>query len=142
MEKLDDIVVELKVLGVQDGKKVWMQGQLSININGVKPYGDSDIINAEILLKSLQQDGAYHIFSCCCGLPSCSGWVKKIKVSTFQNTLEWIDPNSNNTWYLNKDSLQEQLKSVQREVQFFKKYFKEKGIKYVGFGYSADELNT
>ncbi len=74
-EKLDSICIELNVVAVQqDANDIWMQGDLDIRINGKKPYDDSDIVMVDELLKSLHANGEYFIFSCCCGVPECSGW--------------------------------------------------------------------
>lgn len=137
MEKpVDTISVELKVVAVQMNLDFWMQGDLEITINGEKPYSDSDIIDTENLLNSFKTHGEYFIFSCCCGIPECSSWKESIKVIHEGNIIKWIDPNNNRAWHFDKNNIQEDLKNVNEELTIFKKYFSEKGIEYVGFGYN------
>jgi hypothetical protein len=136
-ESLDSIAIELKVFAVlSDPDNIWMQGDLEILINGEKPYKDGDIIDSYILQESLMKDGEHFIFSCCCGIPECSGWIKGIKVTHLENTVKWEDLNNNRTWYLEKNKIDEDLKDINEEVKLFKKYFANKEIEYVGFGYN------
>ena len=127
-KKLDNILIELDVFAVQDGKDVWMQGDLLIIINNLKPYSESDIINSEMFFKSIKFDGEYDIFSCSCGIPECNGWVKKIQVSTHKNVVKWVEPNLNKIWNFDKERIIEQVESLEKEVHFFKEYFKKKLI--------------
>jgi hypothetical protein len=136
MEKLNRISIELIVSAVKMEQRVWMQGDLEITINGEKPYSESDIVDAAVLLESLESDGEYFIFSCICGVPECGGWATGIKVTHKGNIIEWIDSNNDKTWYLEKNEIESHLKSIRKEVKFFKQYFKKKGIDYVGVGYS------
>lgn len=135
-KELDSFLVELEVFAVQDGTDVWMQGSLLININTLKPYSESDIINTEEFLTSLKKDGEYHIFSCCCGMPDCSGWTEKIQISTQGNIIKWIEPNLNKVWLFDKNIILEQIQSIEEKVRLFKAYFKKKKIHYVGVGYA------
>jgi len=134
-ENLDNVTIELKVIAVQMGLDIWMQGQLDILINGAKPYFESDIINTEILLKSLESDGEYFIFSCNCGVPECSGWIKEINVTHQGKKIKWMDTNTDRVWYLDREKIESDLKNIREEVKLFKHYFKEKQIEYVGVGY-------
>lgn len=69
-EYTDSIRIELKVTASQmSADNIWMQGDLEIFINGEKPYSEGDIVDADALLNSLNSDGEYFIFSCCCGIP-------------------------------------------------------------------------
>lgn len=138
MEKpLDIIYIELKVYAVlSDADNIWMQGDIEILINGEKPYPEDDIINASALQESLVKDGEYFVFSCCCGNPECSGWMKGIKVTHSENILKWENLNNNRTWNLEKNKIEEYLKNINEEVKIFKKYFADKQIEYVGFGYN------
>jgi hypothetical protein len=135
-KKLDRISIELRVTAVQMKLDVWMQGNLEITINGQKPYSESDIVDCDLLLKSLELDGEYFIFSCSCGNPECGGWTKGIKVAHKGNTIEWIDCDNDKTWHLDKTSIEDDMKVIRKEVRIFKQYFKSKGIKYVGVGYT------
>jgi hypothetical protein len=135
-EDLDSVTIELKVIAVQMGLDIWMQAQLEILINGTKPYFESDIINSEILLKSIESDGEYYIFSCNCGVPECSGWIKGINVTHQGRKTKWIDFNSDRIWYLDRDKMENDLKIIQEEVKLFKQYFDKKQIEYVGVGYN------
>lgn len=132
---LDNIIIELKVTAVQADTDIWMQGDLEIMINSEKPYGNSDIIESDILLQSLESNGKYFIFSCCCGLPKCTGWNNGIEVIHENGIIKWIDPNHNRTWHFDKKIFQENIAAIFKEVEIFKKFFKEKQIDYVGFGY-------
>ncbi|MDW8852061.1 hypothetical protein SD960_18300 [Flavobacterium sp. MMLR14_040] len=113
-----------------------MQGDLEITVNGEKPYSDSDIFDAENLLNSCESDGEYFIFSCCCGIPECSGWKEGIKVIHTENIVKWTDSDNNKVWHFDKKNIEEDLKNINEEVNIFKKYFAEKEIEYVGFGYN------
>lgn len=104
-------------------------------INSEKPYGNSDIVESDILLQSLESNGKYFIFSCCCGLPKCTGWNNGIEVIHENGIIKWIDPNHNRTWLFDKKIFQENIAAIFKEVEIFKKFFKEKQIDYVGFGY-------
>ncbi|PCJ64857.1 MAG: hypothetical protein COA58_11315 [Bacteroidetes bacterium] len=133
----DSISIELIVQAAQMGKDdIWMQGDLEILINGEKPYSESDIIDVDVFLKSMNSDGEYFIFSCCCGIPECSGWIKGINVKHKENIVTWSDENSNRTWQLDKTKVENDLSNIRNEVKIYKEYFSEKGIKYVGVGYN------
>lgn len=140
MEKeLDSFLVELNVLAIQDlsnEPEVYMNGHLLININMEKPYGESDIVLANNFLESMNKDGEHHIFSCCCGMPDCSGWEKPFQISTQDDIVKWVDPNNDKIWCFDKSIMTEQIKTIQEDVQIFKAYFKKKEIDYVGVGYS------
>lgn len=135
MEKqLDSIHIELNVTAVQaEDIDIWMQGNIEILINGEKPYSEGDIVDAYQLLKSMESNGRYFIFSCCCGIPQCSGWKDGIEVIHQENNIKWIDSNYNRIWLF--DKIQEDLKTINDEVVVFKNFFKEKQIDYVGYGY-------
>lgn len=137
MEKpIDTIYIELIVVANQTDSDIWMSGSLEITINGEKPYGESDVIDPDALLESLESDGEYFIFSCCCGLPKCSGWIYPIKVIHTENQIKWINPNDNKIWLFDKNKIEEQIKTINEEVKIFKKYFNEKEIEYVGYGFN------
>jgi hypothetical protein len=114
---------------------VWMQGDLEIIINGMKPYAEGDIVDVEGLLASLESDGEHFIFSCSCGMPECSGWTTGIKVLHQGGVIRWIDENHGKTWHFDKNKMEEDLKTVHQEVKTFKEYFNQKDIRYVGVGY-------
>jgi hypothetical protein len=135
-KELDKITISLRVTAVQMKLEIWMQGELEITINGQKPYSESDIVDCDSLLNSLELDGEYFIFSCSCGIPECGGWIEGIKVANKGNTIEWIDCDNDKTWYFDKISIEEYIKAIKKEVRIFKQYFKSKGIKYVGVGYT------
>jgi hypothetical protein len=132
----DTIRLELKIQAVLMDPHIWMQGDIEIFINREKPYLDGDIVDAELLIKSLKSSGNYFIFSCCCGLPECSKWIKPIKVEHEENMIKWIEPNTENTWHFDKHKLEEDMENVEAELRLFKKFFKKKRIEYVGFGYN------
>ena len=134
----DTIRIELIVLAAPDyGDGVCMHGQLEIFINQRKPYDESsDIIDEHILFDSMDKNGEYFIFSCCCGIPSCSGWNKGINVIHYENQIEWTDLNKNESWIFDKNSIKDQLKTVREEAIFYKEYFRKKDIDYVGVGYT------
>lgn len=136
-KQLDTFYLELVVTACQMSEdNIWMQGDLEIRFNTEKPYADSDIINTEEFYNSIYSDGEFEIFSCCCGVPECSGWIKGIKVSHIDNKfIKWINLNTGKTWLFDKKRLEEDLKEIEEEVENYKKFFKEKGIEYVGYGY-------
>ena len=136
--QLDNFYLELVVTACQMGKgRIWMQGDLEIRFNSEgKPYADSDIINISEFLDSLEAEGEFEIFSCCCGIPECSGWKRGIQVKHIdQQYIEWANLNNNKTWLFEKESLLKDLETVNEEVENYKTFFKEKGIDYVGYGY-------
>ena len=135
-EELSNFSVDLEVIAVNDGSKIWMQGLLVISIDSIRPYTEDDIIFAEEFFKSIKEDGDYHIFSCLCGMPDCGGWEEKIQVSTKNEVLKWVEPNNNKTWYFDKSKIEEQIKVIEKEVYSYKTYFKKKQIDYVGVGYA------
>ena len=135
-KKLDVISIELKVTAVQMNSEIWMQGDLEITINSIKPYTENDIIDYDVLFKSLEANGEYFIFSCCCGVPDCGGWTNGIIVTHEENIVQWMEPNSNRTWNFDKSCIEDNLKNIIEEVKIFKLYFSEKQIEYVGFGYN------
>ncbi|MCD0474736.1 hypothetical protein LPB87_10080 [Flavobacterium sp. EDS] len=139
---IDIIYIELIVVANQTEFDIWMSGSLEITINGEKPYGESDIIDYDALLESLESDGEYFIFSCCCGLPKCSGWLHPIKVIHSESQTKWINLNSNKIWHFDKSELEEQIKTINNEVKIFKKYFREKEIEYVGYGFNLQVEHT
>lgn len=112
-----------------------MQGQLEIFVNQRKPYNESsDIIDFETLQCSLEKDGEYKIFSCCCGIPECSGWYRGIRVISRGAEIQWINENTKESWTFERASIVEQLKTVKEEATFYKDYFQKKDIEYVGAG--------
>lgn len=137
MEEIyNTLLVELNVKAVQMETDIWMQGHVDLYINGEKPYLDSDIVDAELLIKSLKSDGDYFIFSCCCGIPQCSKWLKPINVTHEGNKIRWFDANSEITWHFDKNKLEEDIINIVAEVKLFKQFFKKKRIEYVGVGYN------
>ena len=134
-EKLDNISIELLVTAAQSGEKIWMQGDLEIIINGEKPYGYSDMVDLDELLKSLNTEGAYFIFSCICGVPECGGWYKGIKVEHQDNRIKWLDQDKGGSWSFEKKEMLNDLKSVREEEAIYRQYFKGKEIDYVGLGF-------
>jgi hypothetical protein len=135
-QKLNSIRIELEVVAVQmDAKDIWMEGNIVIFIDGEKPCSESDIVSVDDLSKSLETDGKYFIFSCCCGLPECSGWEEGIKVSHNGRVVKWEDFGNKRTWYFDKKRMKDDLKDIRKEVKNFKLFFNEKGIEYVGVGY-------
>ncbi|MCR4030598.1 MULTISPECIES: hypothetical protein [Flavobacterium] len=135
---LDTITIELKVTAVQGESDIWMQGDLEITINGEKPYSHSDIVDSYTMLESLESNGKYFIFSCCCGLPQCSGWNNGIEVIHEENNIKWIDSDHNRTWNFDRKKIEEDLNNINKEVKIYKKFFNEKQIDYVGFGFGCE----
>ncbi len=135
MKKVDSINIDLVVTAVHVDGEVWMQGDLEILINGRRPYQEEDIIDVNALLDSLEQDGEFFIFSCCCGILSCSGWEEGIKVEHKDYLVIWKDDNFNRIWTLDKTKIQKDFNEVRKEVAAYKRYFKAKEIDYVGVGY-------
>lgn len=137
-DQKDSIIIELVVGAVQmEPDNIWMQGSLEIFINTRKPYHESsDIIDVNALLQSMEEEGKFFIFSCCCGVPSCSGWEKGISVKHKGDTIEWTNGNTNETWILERQCMEEDIATIRTEVMNFKKYFAEKDIRYVGVGYT------
>lgn len=132
----DSINIELVVTAVQMDKQIWMQGNLEILINGEKPYNESDIIDSEELFKSINKNGKYFIFSCCCGIPKCSNWEKGIDVIHKDKNIIWIDNNNKRSWTLSKERIENDLKEAKEEAISYKQFFENKDIEYVGFGYN------
>jgi hypothetical protein len=133
----DSISIELVVAAAQmSAENIWMQGDLEININGQKISADSDIINAELLIESLQSEGEFFIFSCSCGLPECSGWIKGIQVTHMGDAIKWTDANKGRTWNLERHKMESDLATIREEVNIYKDFFRQKQIKYVGVGYN------
>ncbi len=134
---LDVVTVELVVMACQmDENQKWMQGDLEIKFNGEKPYSDDDIIDAEEFLKSIEQDGEYTIFSCCCGVPECSSWNYGIQVVHSEESIRWTNPNNGKTWCFDKQEIRKKLNIIRQEVENYKKFFSRKEITYVGVGYN------
>ena len=133
-EHTDSILISLRVTAVQMATDIWMQGDLVVVINGIKPYSESDIVDVEALQKSMEQEGEYYIFSCCCGIPQCSSWEKPIQVKYAGDIIIWTDPNIDKTWHLERGRMEEELEAAREEASIFRVYFEEKSIEYVGFG--------
>lgn len=137
----DNFYLELRVTACQMGKdNIWMQGDLEIRFNSDgKPYADSDIIDIGEFFESLDSEGEFKIFSCCCGIPECSGWIRGIQVRHLNQYIEWTNLNNRKTWVFEKESLQQSLEAINQEVENYKIFFKEKGIDYVGYNYDEDK---
>ncbi len=134
---LDSVIVELVVTACQmEADNIWMQGDLEIRLNTEKPYADSDIINVDEFLKSLEQDGEFSIFSCCCGVPECSGWEFGIQVLHLEENIKWTNPNNGKTWFFSKQKIKNDLIDIRNELANYKQFFSQKEIKYVGVGYN------
>jgi len=137
MNNFDSVIVELVVTACQmETNHIWMQGDLEIRLNNEKPYADSDIIDVDEFLKSLEQDGEFFIFSCCCGVPECSGWKYGIEFLHSEKCIKWTNPNNGKTWRFDKQELQQNLNDIRQEVYNYKKFFSQKQIDYVGVGYN------
>lgn len=138
----DTICIESVVTASQsiyDENEVYMQGKFEIRINAEKPYAESDIIDISEFLKSMVQNGEYFIFSCCCGVPSCSGWVKGIQVEHFDTTIRWTNLNTWKEWYFEKHRIEDDIKTIREEDKVYEKFFAKKEIEYIGVG---DYWNT
>lgn len=131
------IYVELEVTAVlHNQQEVHMQGDINLRFDGKTPYEEDDIIEYDTLLESVKADGCYMIFSCSCGIPECAGRYNGIKVSHFDNKIEWIDLDTDKRWIFDKNSLINQLNTVRKEARDYKAFFKRKEIDYVGIGYT------
>lgn len=132
----DTIRIELIVeacIGFED--KVYMHGSVEIFINQRKPYDESsDIVEVETLIDSLEKDGEYKIFSCCCGVPECSGWYHGIEVRSNESEIHWTNKNTDENWTFEKASILEQLETIREQASFYKEFFEKKDIEYVGAG--------
>lgn len=133
---MDSIYIELVVNAVQNGQDVWMQGDVEILINGIKPYNEGDIIDSEILFKSLKNEGDFFIFSCNCGVPECVGWTKGINVTHQTYNTIWTDMDNEKKWTFDKAKMESDIQDLKKKVHFYKEYFLTKGIDYVGVGYN------
>lgn len=134
---LDSIIVELVVTACQmEADNIWMQGDLEIRLNTEKPYADSDIINVDEFLKSLEQDGEFSIFSCCCGVPECSGWEFGIQVLHLEGNIKWTNPNNGKTWCFSRKKVEADLIQIREELTNYKHFFSQKKIEYVGVGHN------
>lgn len=132
----DTILIELVVTACQMKEDhIWMQGDLELRFNGKKPYSDSDIIDVGEFMKSIEGDGEYSIFSCCCGDTECRDWVHKIKVIHSGEYLLWTDPNKGQTWRFDKQKINSDLENIRQELKNYKRFFKDRGVKYIGVGY-------
>lgn len=112
-----------------------MHGDIEIIINGERPYINGEIVDTSVLLQSLKSDGEYFIFCCNCGFPECSGREEGIKVFHKDDTVQWTDSFINKTWIFDKNLIEKTLTEIDEKVKVFKKFFKEKEINYVGYGY-------
>jgi hypothetical protein len=52
-----------------------------------------------------------------------------------ENTIVWTNLNEGITWHLDKSQMENDLKSIRKEVINFKRFFQKKEIEYVGVGY-------
>jgi hypothetical protein len=134
---LDSIIVELVVTACQmEANNIWMQGDLEIRLNNETPYSNGDIINVDEFLKSLEQDGVFSIFSCCCGIPECSGWELGIQVLHLEENIQWTNPNNGKTWCFSKQKVETDLIQIREELKNYKLFFSQRKIEYVGVGYN------
>ena len=115
-----------------------MQGSLGIDINSKKPYEDSDIVMADLLLESMEKEGTYFIFSCCCGMPDCSGWEKGIEVIHEEDTIVWNLLDHNKTFRFDRKRMESDIEEVIQEAKNYNAYFTDREIRYVGFGYNMN----
>lgn len=118
-----------------DADRIWMQGDLEIRFNGEKPYADSDRVDAVALLESMERDGEYFIFTCCCGVPSCSRWKNGIGVSKEKELTTWTDLNTGKAWNFDTNKQMTDMDDIRKQVKIYKDFFEKKGIEYVGVGY-------
>lgn len=130
-KELNTIYIELLV-SAAFSDEIWMQGDIEIRIGDKKPYGESDIVNYKLLLESMNVDGEYFIFSCCCGVPECSSYTKGIQVTHESDIIHWYNPNSGESWSFDKKRIKSQLIIVKQEAEKYREFFKMKKIKYVG----------
>ncbi|HCN50686.1 MAG TPA: hypothetical protein DIT10_16615 [Chryseobacterium sp.] len=135
-EELDTFYLELIVVACETSQNdVYMHGYLEIRLNNKKPYAEGDIIDISEFYESIDADGEFKIFSCCCGIPECSGWIRGIQVVHLENNrIKWTNLNSGQSWTFQKHLLVDALQQVDEEVENFKKFFTQKDIEYVGYG--------
>ncbi|MFT3796433.1 hypothetical protein [Flavobacterium sp.] len=134
---LDTVYVELIITACQmEADNIWMQGKLEIRLNNERPYADSDVIDEKQFLKSLDQEGEFTIFSCCCGVPECSGWKQGIQVSHSDGNIKWTNPNNGESWQFSKQKVENDLNDLREELKNYKRFFGQKGIRYVGVGFN------
>ncbi|MCG8574436.1 MAG: hypothetical protein MI810_06075 [Flavobacteriales bacterium] len=133
---LDSIYIDMVVVAVNMGDRFWMHGKLEIFINSEKPHNEEDVIDVDLFLESLEKEGEYFIFSCCCGIPSCSGWEKGIEVKHQGDTIQWTDLNTGRKWVVDRNKMISDMENVKQETLAFKKFFRDKNIDYVGLGYN------
>ncbi|WP_298508364.1 hypothetical protein [uncultured Kordia sp.] len=138
-ENLDTIYIELLVEACQmSADNIWMQGSLEIRISTEKPYEESDIVMADLLLESMEKEGTYFIFSCCCGMPDCSGWNQGIEVKHEENIIVWNVLDHNKTFRFDRKRMESDIAEAIQEAKNYKAYFAKKEIEYVGFGYNLN----
>ncbi len=136
-ENLDTIYIELNVVACQmEATRIWMQGSLTVEVNSKKPYEESDIVTADLLLESMKTEGTYFIFSCCCGMPDCSGWIKGIEVIHEEDTIVWNLLDHDKTFRFDRKQMEAHIEEAIQEAKNYKAYFTKKEIRYVGFGYN------
>ncbi|MGH1385957.1 hypothetical protein [Kordia sp.] len=136
-ENLDTIYIELLVQACQmDQKDIWMAGNLEIRINSEKPYGESDIVMDDLLLRSMKKEGTYFIFSCNCGIPECGGWDEGIEVIHEEDVIVWNVLDHDKTFRFDRKQMEAHIEEAIQEAKNYKAYFTKKEVRYVGFGYN------
>lgn len=93
-------------------------------------------MDVDELLKNLEQDGEFAIFSCCCGVPECSGWESGIKVLHWEENIKWTNPNNRKTWCFSKQKVENDLIQIREELTNYKYFFSQRKIEYVRVGYN------
>lgn len=138
-ENLDTMYIELRVQACQmSAENIWMQGSLDVYVNSEKPYEDSDIVMANVLLESMEKAGTYFIFSCCCGMPDCSGWMKGIEVTHEEDVIVWDLLDHDKTFRFDRKRMEANIEEVTQEAKNYNAYFTDREIRYVGFGYNIN----
>ncbi|WP_046756408.1 hypothetical protein [Kordia jejudonensis] len=139
MTRLDTIYTELLVMAQQMSREdIWMEGKLEIRVNSGRVYEEGDMVDANLLLESIEKAGTYFLFSCLCGSPQCSGWEQGVEVIHEEDIIVWNLLDHDKIYRFDRKSIEGDLKEAKKEVEIYKAYFAEKGIKYVGFGFNEN----
>lgn len=68
-------------------------------------------------------------------MPDCAARPKGIRVLHRQDVVEWTDLDREQSWQLARPRIDQDLARVRESVLMFKRFFAERGIRYVGVGY-------
>ena len=115
------------VLQGRDELRVVLQVEISVDYIQVSPVGD--MVDFYVLQQSMNVEGVHRLFTCShCGCCGCAGRWDGVQVSFDGDTIEWKDLDVDKHWVFQRDSIQESIDYVQKQIEDYKPLIDKAGL--------------